>query len=78
MKLKFIKNDDENIHVKIIIKQTERDFSYVEMIKQLYAKETLEPSEFNGDFSEEEQGSLISLVQQISDKVNEKLLYNET
>jgi hypothetical protein len=78
VKLRFVKNDDENIDVKIIIGQTEKKFNYVEMIRQLYSKETLEPLDFDGEFSVEERESLSNLAQQISEKVNESLHSNES
>ena len=72
MKLKFIRIDNDNIDVKIRKNaHGEEDFTYVAMIKRLYNKEQLEVPEFQGEFTEEEQKSLISLAQQISEKINQ-------
>ena len=64
MKLKFTKNKDGEISVKI----GEKDFSiedYIEMIKELKDENSIE-AEFGGNISVEEQNSVKSMLQEIN------------
>lgn len=75
MKLKFTKNSEGEIFVKV----EEKDFStedYITMIKELKKGELLEV-EFEGDISEEEKGHVNSMVKEINDIENASTVEEE-
>ena len=71
MKLRFYKDDQQNLIVKITENQIEKDFSYVDMIKSLSVKNKFEPSEFSADVSEEEQIKINTMLATINNKITE-------
>lgn len=69
MKLKFYKDEIKN-RVSILTKEeTELEFDYVEMIKQIYTDKSIDQPEVSDEFSEEEQESIQSLIIDISDSI---------
>lgn len=69
MKLKFFKKADKNC-VSILTKEdSELEFNYVEMIKQIYLDQSLEEAEISDEFTEEEKESIESLISDISQSV---------
>lgn len=69
MKLKFYKDEIKN-RVSILTKEeTELEFDYVEMIKQIYTDKSMDQPEVSDEFSEEEQESIQSLITDISDSI---------
>lgn len=69
MKLKFFKDEIKN-RVSILTKEeTELEFDYVEMIKQIYTDKSIDQPEVSDEFSEEEQESIQSLITDISDSI---------
>lgn len=59
----------ENDECLIKVKKTdeeETDFSYIEMIKELYENKKLEPVEYEGEFSETEKESVNALINDIN------------
>lgn len=59
----------ENEQCKIILQKTDgtkMDFSYVNMIKELYEEKEIEEAEFEGDFSEGEKESVKALIDEIN------------
>ena len=69
MKLKFYKDEIKN-RVSILTKEeTELEFDYVEMIKQIYTDKPIDQPEVSDEFSEEEQESIQSLITDISDSI---------
>ena len=59
----------ENDQCNIIIQKTDGtkiDFSYIDMIKELYEERKIEDAEFKGNFTKEEQESVIELVNEIN------------
>ena len=45
---------------------TNIDFSYIEMIKELYEEKRIDLAEFKGDFSESEKESVNLLIEEIN------------
>jgi hypothetical protein len=69
VKLKFYKDEIKN-RVSILTKEeTELEFDYVEMIKQIYTDKSIDQPEVSDEFSEEEQESIQSLITDISDSI---------
>ena len=59
----------ENNEYSIKIKkgeEEEKDFSYIEMIKELYENKELEPIEYEGQFSQSEKESVDELISDIN------------
>lgn len=59
----------ENEQCKIILQKTDgtkMDFSYINMIKELYEEKKIEEAEFEGDFSEGEKESVKALTDEIN------------
>lgn len=59
----------ENEQCKVIIQKTdgtETDFSYVDMIKELYEEKRIEEAEFEGVFTEGEKESVKALIDEIN------------
>ena len=71
MKLVFSKNDQLEISVIQKDGDSEKEFNYVDMIKNLINVKSLEESEMIGDFSESEKDSIISMIEHINSKVAE-------
>lgn len=65
MKLKFYKNENNEISLKIQRGTTFEDFSYIEMVSQLLQDKTFEDTDF-GNLSEDEKGK----IQKMLDKIN--------
>lgn len=66
MKWIFLK---ENEQCKIILQKTDgtkMDFSYINMIKELYEEKKIEEAEIEGDFSEGEKESVKALIDEIN------------
>lgn len=59
-------NDECLIKVKKQEGGEEKDFSYIDMIKDLYENKRIEPAEYDGDFSEKEKESLDELIKDIN------------
>lgn len=69
MKLKFSQKNDK-VDVKIVEKDnTEIEFSYVKMIDRIYNDESIEEPIIEGDFSSEEESSILSLISEMSKNV---------
>ncbi|NLM18929.1 MAG: hypothetical protein GX217_02765 [Clostridiaceae bacterium] len=69
MKLKFSQKNDK-VDVKIVEKDnTEIEFSYVKMIDRIYNDESIEEPIIEGDFSSEEEYSILSLISEMSKNV---------
>lgn len=66
MKLKYTKNQEGEILVVRGTAEDDEQFSYVEMIKGLIQGDILEDPEFIGEFSEEEEQSLMRMHKQIN------------
>ena len=59
----------ENEQCKIILQKTDgtkMDFSYINMIKELYEEKKIDEAEFEGDFSEGEKESVKALIDEIN------------
>ena len=59
----------ENDQCSIILQKTDgnqMDFSYIDMIKELYVERKIEEPEFEGDFTNEEQESVKELIGEIN------------
>lgn len=59
----------ENDQCNIILQKTDgtqMDFSYIDMIKELYVERKIDEPEFEGDFTEGEQESVKVLVNEIN------------
>lgn len=69
MKLKFYKDESKNLVSILTKEETELEFDYVEMIKQIYTDKSIDQPEVSDEFSEEEQESIQSLITDISDSI---------
>jgi hypothetical protein len=68
MKLKFTKKDT-TVNVEFIEEDNSTyEFSYIEMVKRLFEDRIAEKPEIEGDFSEEERNSIMSLISDINEK----------
>lgn len=66
----IFRKDNEECIVKVKSDEgQEYDFSYIEMIKELYENKKLEDVEFEGEFSENEKKSVDELVSAINEHV---------
>lgn len=64
----------ENEQCKIILQKTDgtkMDFSYINMIKELYEEKKIDEAEFEGDFSEGEKESVKALIDEINNHTRE-------
>lgn len=64
----------ENEQCKIILQKTDgtkMEFSYIDMIKELYEEKEIEEAEFEGDFSEGEIESVKALIDEINNHTRE-------
>lgn len=66
MKLIFKKDESNNILIQIVTGTTTIDFTYVDMIKGLLSEKNFDAPLFEGDFSEDEQERINSLLEKIS------------
>ena len=67
MKLKFTKKDT-TVNVEFIEEDNSTyEFSYIEMVKRLFEDRIAEKPEIEGDFSEEERNSIMSLISDINE-----------
>lgn len=71
MKLVFSKNDQLEISVIQKDGNNEKEFNYIDMIKNLINVKSLEDPEMIGDFSESEKDSIISMTEDINSEVAE-------
>ena len=71
MKLVFNKNDELEISVIQKNGNEEKEFNYVEMIKDLINTKSLEEPEMVGDFTESEIGSIKTMIKHINTDVSE-------
>jgi hypothetical protein len=78
MKLKF-KREDDNDTVSILTDEEEElEFSYIEMINQIYRGRKIDAAIIGENFSEEEQQSINDLVSEISEGVKSLFLETKT
>ena len=78
MKLKF-KREDDNDTVSILTDEEEElEFSYIEMINQIYRGRKIDPAIIGENFSEEVQQSINDLVSEISEGVKSLFLETKT
>ena len=59
----------ENEQCRIILQKTdgtETNFSYIDMIKEIYEQKKIEEAEFKGEFSEGEKKSVKALIDEIN------------
>jgi len=71
MKWIFTKENDQ---CNIILQKADGskiDFSYIDMIKELYEEQKIEEAEFEGDFTDEEQESVKLLINEINSHTRE-------
>ncbi|MGO3751721.1 MAG: hypothetical protein ACTJGH_03020 [Peptoniphilaceae bacterium] len=76
MKLKFNREDDKDTVSILTDEDEELEFSYIEMIKQIYQGRKIDSAIIGENFSEEEQQSINDLISEISEGV--KSLFLET
>ena len=72
MKLIFEKDKEKNIEVKIRDGLSEKEFSYIEMIKMLRNKNEFEASEFDADITEEEKDRINNMLSEINEVITAK------
>ncbi|MES9957606.1 MAG: hypothetical protein ABW086_11185 [Sedimenticola sp.] len=75
MKLSFSKNDELEVSVKQKVGEDYRAFNYTSMIKSLIENKMLDEPEINGEFSDSERASILSMITHINNEVSE--FYNE-
>jgi len=73
MKLIFEKDQDKNMEVKIRDGLSEKEFSYVEMIKMLRDKNEFEASEFNADITDDEKERINNMLSKINEVITIKV-----
>lgn len=71
MKLVFNKNDDLEISVIQKNGDEEKEFNYVDMIKDLISTKSLEEPEMDGDFTDSEIDSIKTMIKHINTDVSE-------
>lgn len=71
MKWIFTKENDQCSIVLEKADGSKIDFSYIDMIKELYEEQKIEKAEFEGDFTEEEKGSVNLLIDEINSHTRE-------
>ena len=62
----ILKKQDEDCSIKVYDNEEKIDFSYIEMIKQLYLKQKIEEPEYEGEFSDDEKESIQELIKEIN------------
>ena len=72
MKLIFEKDKEKNIEVKIRDGLSEKEFSYIEMIKMLIKKNEFEASEYDADITEEEKDRINNMLSEINEVITAK------
>ncbi len=70
MKLKFIKDEDENVKIKLV-SDTEKDFKYIDLINFLFEGGELSPPEYDGEFFDDEKELISDMSQKISQQVKD-------
>ncbi|MGI1678071.1 MAG: hypothetical protein K6L75_05020 [Cellvibrionaceae bacterium] len=71
MKLVFKKNDKHEISVLSSDGESTNEFNYIDMIKKLIALKKMQEPEFEGDFSESEKDSVLSMINHINQEVTD-------
>jgi hypothetical protein len=71
MKLIFRKNDKHEISVLSSNGEDTTEFNYIDMIKNLIKLREMEEPEFDGDFSESERESVLSMINHINHEVTD-------
>ena len=69
MKLAFKKDEENQIRVFRIVDGTEKDFSYVEMIKTLIESRVMEEPEVSGNFTDAERKSIKDMTSFINREI---------
>ena len=69
MKLAFKKDEENQIKVFRIVDGTEKDFSYVEMIKSLIESKIMEDPMVSGNFTDAERKSIQDMTSFINREV---------
>ncbi len=69
MKLVFRKNEELEISVHKKSGDSNIEFSYIDMIKELISTQKLDAPELEGEFSEAEKESISSMIEHINDEV---------
>ncbi len=69
MKLIFEKEQDNNLSVKIRDGLSEKEFTYIEMIKSLRKMNVFEDSDFIGDITDEEKDRIHNMLSKINEVV---------
>ena len=72
MKLIFEKDKEKNMEVKIRDGISEKEFSYVEMIKMLRDKNEFEASEFDAEIAEDERERINTMLSKINEVITVK------
>lgn len=70
--LKFKKIETDKIDVSLNINGSEKQFSYIEMIKALLVDKKMEESVLTGDFTDAEKESIQSMVKHINKQISNK------
>ena len=71
MKLVFSKNEKQEISVLSKDGNNTVEFNYINMIENLIKVKQLEEPEFDGDFSESEKESVLSMIHHINNEVTD-------
>ena len=71
MKLVFCKNEQQEISVFSQDGDNTVEFNYIDMVKNLIIVKRLQEPEFNGDFSQQEKESVLSMINHINDEVTD-------
>ena len=69
MKLKFFKNEETDIIVKLLLEEYEQDFDYIKMIEYLYNQNVLEEPVFDDQITEEERVKINQMISKITEVV---------
>lgn len=72
MKLIFKKDQDESMSLKIRENLSEKEFSYIEMIKSLRDKNVFEDSEYSDNISQDEKDRVDGMLARINSVISEK------
>ena len=72
MKLKFYKNEQNILQVKILNEDSEKDFIYTNMIKLLCNNNTFDESEFGEGINDLEKQKINNMLAQINTKITEE------
>jgi len=71
MKLIFKKNDKHEISVLSSNGEEEAEFNYIDMIKNLINLKKMDEPEFDGEFSDSEKESVLSMIGHINQEVTD-------